>query len=166
MGHLYQDIKHLLKPLGLASGYIYLFSFILRKLEHVSPVRWLHRCSASPGSGWVPVLLCWSQGWKEPRVALGGFFPPAQRYLFPLGWDWRAGDYSGLWASSLHPSSGFPKLLLRGLRALLKTSLFCDVCYCNLCMMLPLVEKQGLYLRGNYTCINTAHQWLRAPGTP
>lgn len=50
----------------------------------------------------------------------------------------------------------FPEPPLRGLRALLKTSLFPHVCRCNLCTMLLLVEKQGLYLRGNYTCRNPA----------
>lgn len=49
-----------------------------------------------------------------------------------------------------------PKPPFQGLRALLKTSLFPYVCCYNLCTILPLVEKQGLYLRGKYTCRNPA----------
>jgi len=96
----------------------------------------------------------------EPSIALLGvkgcgtwfFFPPAQRYFLSdgMGLSWAVGELS------VSLCRGFPQLLLRGLRSLLKMSLFSDVCYCNLCTVLPLIAKRGLHLRGDYTCINAA----------
>lgn len=103
----------------------------------------------SPPS-WAPQMLI---------IQVGCFFfpPPAQRFIPFLGGG-RARDQPRIspTSSSRNQPPAFPEPPLRGLRALLKTSLFPHVCRCNLCTMPLLVEKQGLYLRGNYTCQNPA----------
>lgn len=65
------------------------------------------------------------------------FFPPAQRYFLSdgMGLSWAVGELP------VSLCRGFPQLLLRGLHSLLKMSLFSDVCYCNLCTVLPLIAK-------------------------
>lgn len=145
------------------SGCIYLFYFThTHKKQQKNPPPKLRRSKCEPQpremAAGGAVHPCHWDGYRTQhcfaaaRGCGSSFFPTCPK-VFPLPWD---GIILGVGELPASLRWGFPEVLLRGLCALLKMSLFSDVCYCNLCMMLSPIENRGLYLRGNYACINTA----------